>query len=155
MRSLRGGDFTYKLLQKGEKTGHDGVGVMVKLNLAKSVLKVKRVSRRIIYMRLIFQGKIMTIISNNRLPRGRSEEEKKMFQNDLSTEVQLKNGNFPVMSDLNGHLGTFANGYDGVHGSLGWEQQNRDGERILELAYSLDLIVGNTCFKKDAEKLIT
>jgi len=60
-----------------------------------------------------------------------------------------------VMSDFNGHVGTFTNGYDGVHGGFGWGQRNRDGERMLDLADSCDLLVGNTFFKKDAEKLIT
>jgi len=45
--------------------------------------------------------------------------------------------------------------YDGVHGGFGWGQRNRDGERMLDLADSCDLVVGNTFFKKDAEKLIT
>ena len=56
------------------------------------------------------------------------------------------------MDDFNGHVGTFANGYDGVYGGFGQGQQNRDGERIVELSDSFDLIIGNTFFKKDAEK---
>ena len=46
-------------------------------------------------------------------------------------------------------------GYDGIHGGFGWGERNRDGERILEFADSLDMVVRNTFFKKDDEKLIT
>ena len=59
------------------------------------------------------------------------------------------------MGDFNGHVRTCVNGYDVVHGGFGWVQQNRNGERILELADSFELIVGNIFFKKDVEKLIT
>jgi len=59
------------------------------------------------------------------------------------------------MGDFNGHVGTFTNGYDEVHGDFGWGQRNRDRERIRDLAGSCDLVVGNMFFKKDAEKLIT
>ena len=45
--------------------------------------------------------------------------------------------------------------YDGIHGGFGWGERNRDSERILEFADSLDMVAGNTFFKKDDEKLIT
>ena len=61
-RVLRGGDFEYKLYWKGEKTGHGGVDLMVKSELAESVLEVRRVSPRVISMDLVFQGKIKTVI---------------------------------------------------------------------------------------------
>ena len=40
-------------------------------------------------------------------------------------------------------------------GGQGWGKRNRDGEKILKFADSFDMMIGNTFFKKDAEKLIT
>ena len=105
---------------------------MVKLNLVESALEVRRVSPRIIFMDLVLQGKVMTNISEYDRQSGRSEEEKETLFNDLSAEVQSRNGNFFVRSDFNAHVGTSAIEYDGVHGGFGWVQQNRNGKRILD-----------------------
>ena len=60
-----------------------------------------------------------------------------------------------MLGDFNGHVGRSSVGYDGIHGGFGWGERNRDGERILEFADSLDMVVGNTFFKKDDKKFIT
>ena len=60
-----------------------------------------------------------------------------------------------MLEDFTGHVGSSSLCYDGIHGGFGWSEHNRDGERILEFADSLDMVVGNTFFKKDDEKLIT
>jgi len=57
--------------------------------------------------------------------------------------------------DLNGHVGTNVDGYDGVHGRYGFGERNTDGERILEFCDAMELIVTNTCFKRQKSKLAT
>ena len=37
-----------------------------------------------------------------------------------------------VGGDLNAHVGTNVDGYDGVHGGYGFGERNADGEQILE-----------------------
>ena len=37
-----------------------------------------------------------------------------------------------VGGDLNGHVGTNVDEYDGVHGGYGFGERNADGEQILE-----------------------
>ena len=39
--------------------------------------------------------------------------------------------------------------------NFGWGERSRDGERILEFTDSLNMVVKNTFFKMDDEKLIT
>jgi len=56
-----------------------------------------------------------------------------------------------VGGDLNGHIGTNVDGYDGVHGGHGFGERNADGERILEFCDA----VTNTCFKRQKNKLAT
>ena len=60
-----------------------------------------------------------------------------------------------ILGDFNGHVGRSANGYEGVHGGQGWGDRNKEGEKILEFADSFGMVIGNTFFKKNAEKLIT
>ena len=155
VRKLRGGDFEYKLYWKGEETGRGGVGLMVKHDLVESVMEVRRVSARIISIDIVVNEKVVTVISVYVPQSGRSEEEKEKFYKDLTAEVQSRHGICFVLGDFNGHVGRSSVGYDGIHGGFGRGERNRDGERILEFAYSLDMVVGNTFFKKDDEKLIT
>ena len=57
----------------------------------------------------------------------------------------------PASSDINQcHCG-----YDGVHGGYGFEERNADGEQILEFCDAMELIVMNTCFKRQKNKLAT
>ena len=155
VRKLRGGYFEYKLYWKGEETGRGGVGLMVKHDLIESVMEVRRVSPRIISIDIVVNEKVVTVISVYAPQSGRSEEEKDKFYEDLTAEVQSRHGICFVLGDFNGHVVRSSLGYDGIHGGFGWGERNRDGERILEFADSLDMVVGNTFFKKDDEKLIT
>ena len=128
---------------------------MVKHDLVESVMEVRRVSARIIAIDIVVNKKMVTVISVYAPQSGRSEEEKEKFYEDLTAEVQSRHGICFVLGDFNGHVGRFSLGYDGIHGGFGWGECNRDGERILEFADSLDMVVGNTFFKKGDEKLIT
>ena len=60
-----------------------------------------------------------------------------------------------VGGDLNGHVGTNVDGYDGVHGRYGFGERNADGEWILEYCDAMELIVIETCFKRQKNKLAT
>jgi len=60
-----------------------------------------------------------------------------------------------VGGDLNGHVGTNVDGYDGVHGGYGFGERNADGVRILEFCDAVELIVTNTCLKRQKNQLAT
>lgn len=152
---LRGGDFEYKLFWKGEETGQGGVAIMIRKELAKNVIEVKRITSRIMLMDLVFNGRIVSVISVYCPQIGRSDAEKNDFYDNLNAEVMGKNGNCIVLGDFNGHVGSSQDGYEGVHGGYGYGERNRAGERVLEFADSFDMIIGNTFFKKENEKLIT
>ena len=69
--------------------------------------------------------------------------------------MQSKNGNCIALEDLNGYSENLKNRCTGVHGGHGMGIQNKDNARLLEFADSFNMIVGNTLFIKDREKLIT
>ena len=60
-----------------------------------------------------------------------------------------------VCVDLNGHVGTKKDGFEGVHGGFGYGVRNLEGEMLLEFADAMDLAVANTWFKKHDQKLVT
>jgi len=86
---------------------------------------------------------------------GRSAEEKDSFWDQMISVT----GSIPaselivVGGDLNGHVGTNIDGYDGVHGGYGFGKRNADGERILESCDAMELIVTNTCFKRQKKQI--
>ena len=56
---------------------------------------------------------------------------------------------------MNSHAGNDSSGYEGVHRGHGFGSRNDEGNRLLEMAESLDLFIDNTCFDKMEEHLIT
>ena len=128
---------------------------MIKHDLVEFVMEVRRVSPRIISIDIVVNEKVVTVISVYAPQSGRSEGKKEKFYEDLTAEVQSRHGICFVLGDFNGHVGRSSLGNDRIHGGFGRGERNRDGKRILEFADSLDMVVGNTFFKKDDEKLIT
>jgi len=89
---------------------------------------------------------------------GRSAEEKDSFWDQMISSVTgsiLASELTVVGEDLNGHVGTNVDGYDGVHGGYGFGERNPADERILEFCDAMELIVTNTCFKRQKNKLAT
>ena len=59
-----------------------------------------------------------------------------------------------IGGDLNGQVGT--NGRESTsHGNTGLGERNEEGDRIVEFANTLDLVVANTWFRKTRNHLIT
>jgi len=41
---------------------------------------------------------------------------------------------------MNGHVGSDANGYEGIHGGCGYGERNEEGNRFLEMVQGLDML---------------
>ena len=96
-----------KLFYNGADGRKNGIGIMVREELAESVLEVKTVSDRLMAMKLEVNGSILNIISSYAPQVNNSMEEKNDFWEDLdgliesiSTEERIVLG-----ADLNGHVG--------------------------------------------------
>ena len=96
----------------------------------------------------------MTIISVYGSQRGRNEEDKDRFYDNLSAKIQSKNGNCIVLGEFNGHVGSTINEYKGVYRRREWVTRSKNGERLLESADSFNMVVGSMFFKKMFRKLI-
>ena len=146
----------YKLWWKGDG-GSGGVGVMMKEELAEKVLEVRRRSVRVIVVVMVIGRVMIRVISGYAPQQNRSEEEKVQFYDDVSEEIEQAGPDEFVMllGDLNGHVGTSADGYEGVHGGYGYGVRNEEGCRVLELADAYSMVIGNTLFTKEAARLIT
>ena len=146
----------YKLWWKGND-GTGGVGVMVKEELVEKVLEVRRKSASVIVVVMVIGKVTVRVISGYAPQQNRKEEEKVQFYDDVSEEIGQAGLNEFVMllGDLNGHVGADADGYEGVHGGCGYGIRNEEGCRVLELVDAHSMVVGNTLFTKEPERMIT
>ena len=110
--------FEYRSCPKDEDTASEGVGLMVKCEPIKSVMKFKRISSIISSGYLALSGKVANTIFLYGLQNGTSED-KDNFYDDLNAEMQSKDGKQVVLEDYNWHFGRSIDGHmKGVHG---WE----------------------------------
>ena len=86
-KTVKGGEGSYKLFWSGNSTSQGGVGVMVHVDLVKSVIEVRRVHARIIVVVVVIQNELVTILSVYTPQCGCSTEENDSFYDDLSMEM--------------------------------------------------------------------
>ena len=126
-RALQG----YKLIWKGNSEGTAGVGVLVASELADRIIRVERISDRIIAVDLVIGEQIVKVVSCYAPQAGRSQIEKEEFwrqvEGVMNTDI---NQEVIVGGDMNGHVGQVANGFQEAHGNFGYGTRNA-GERIL------------------------
>lgn len=151
------GNEKYKFFWSGDPTGEAGVGILVKEENADDVVEVKRINSRIMWLKIKLGDELLAILSAYAPQQGRSNEDKDIFWNLLTDEVEglVRTDNVLICGDLNGHVGEHAEGYTSAHGGFGYGNRNIDGERILEFAESLQLQILNTFYKKPKSHLIT
>ena len=130
---------------------------MLREELAESVLEVKRVSDRLMAMKLEVNGSILNIVLAYAPQFNNSMEEKNYFWEDLdgliesiSTEERIVLG-----ADLNGHVGEENIGDEEIMGRYGGETRNKKGSMIVDFGKRMDLAIVNTYFKKKDEHRVT
>ena len=110
----------------------NGIGIVVREDLAESVLEVKRVSDRLMAMKLEVNGSILNIVSAYAPQVNNSMEEKNNFWEDLdgliesiSTEERIVFG-----ADFNGHVGEGNIGDEEIMGRYGAETRNKERSMV-------------------------
>ena len=152
-RALQG----YKLIWKGNSEGTAGVGVLVASELADRIIRVERISDRVIAVDLVIGKQIVKVVSCYAPQAGRSQIEKEEFWRQVEGVIMNTDINQEVIvgGDMNGHVGQVANGFHEVHGNFGYGTRNAEGERILEFAEAMGYVVTSTLFKKRQSHLVT
>ena len=135
----------------GCEKGIYGVGMLVADRWIEKVLDVKRVSERLMVVRVIVGRSVLNLISVYAPQTGWSREVKEEFLAIVGEVVSgIDSGErLLICGDLNGHVGSEIDGFEGVHGGFGFGKRNVEGEMILVTADALNLAVLNTWFKKE------
>ena len=118
----------------------NAIEIVVRKELAESVLKVKRVSDRLMVMKLEVNGSILNIVSANAPQVNNSIKKKNDFWEDLggliesiSTEERIVLG-----ADLNGHMGEGNKGDEEIMGSYGAGTRNKEGSMVVDFGKRMD-----------------
>ena len=99
------GEEGYKFLWIGERDKRGGVGILIREELVKEIVEVKRITARIIKIKSVLEGNLMHVISVYAPQGGKTQEEKEELWGMMDDSI----GNIPkneilvIGGDLNGH----------------------------------------------------
>ena len=115
-----------KIFYNGAVGRKNGIGIMLREELAESVLEVKRVSDRLMAVKLEVKGSILNIVSAYAPQVNNSKEEKNDFWDDLDGLIESisKEERIVLGADLNGHVGEGNIGNEEIMGRYGgWNKK--------------------------------
>jgi exonuclease III len=148
----------YQLIYNGTTNARNGVGIVLDGSLRDRIVKVERISDRIISVKLAMDGQpCLNVVSAYAPQSGCDSSEKQQFWDDMEEVLQNIPGEETKMigGDLNGHVGEQSIVFDNVHGNYGYGTCNDQGKDILNFASTYNMAIVNTFFKKKEEHLIT
>ncbi|KAI5099129.1 hypothetical protein C0J45_11268 [Silurus meridionalis] len=109
----------FKLFYHGVDGKRNGVGVILKEEYSKSVVEVKRVSDRVMNVKLEVEGMMIKVFSAYAPQVGCEMKEKERFWSELDVVVEgvSRNERLVIGADFNGHVGEGNRGDEKV---MGW-----------------------------------
>ena len=152
-RNIDGG---FKIFYNRADGRKNGIGIVLREELAESVLEVKRVSDRLMDMKLEVKGSILNIVSAYASQVNNSRE-KKIFWEDLDGLIESisKEERIVLGADLNGHVGNGNIGDEEIMGRYGAGTRNKEGSMVVDFGKRMDLAIVNTYLKKKYEHRVT
>ncbi|KAK3536323.1 hypothetical protein QTP86_006001 [Hemibagrus guttatus] len=147
----------FKLFYYGVDSKRNGVGVVLKEEFVRNVLEVKRVSDRVMSLKLEFEGVMLNVVSGYAPQVGCELEEKERFWSELDEVMEsIPTGERVVIgADFNGHVGEGNTGDEEVMGKFGVKERNLEGQMVVDFAKRMDMGVVNTYFQKREEHRVT
>ncbi|KAK3541138.1 hypothetical protein QTP86_015722 [Hemibagrus guttatus] len=135
----------------------NGVGVVLKEEFVRNVLEVKRVSDRVMSLKLEIEGVMLNVVSGYAPQVCCELEEKERFWSELDEVMEsIPTGERVVIGvDFNGHVGEGNRGDEEVMGKFGVKERNLEGQMVVDFAKRMDMGVVNTYFQKREEHRVT
>ncbi|KAK3571762.1 hypothetical protein QTP86_018720, partial [Hemibagrus guttatus] len=147
----------FKLFYYAVDSKRNGVGVVLKEEFVRNVLEVKRVSDRVMSLKLEIEGVMLNVVSGYAPQVGCELEEKERFWSELDEVMEsIPTGERVVIgADFNGHVGEGNRGDEEVMGKFGVKERNLEGQMVVDFAKRMDMGVVNTYFQKREEHRVT
>ncbi|XP_009786984.1 uncharacterized protein [Nicotiana sylvestris] len=149
--------YWYKMWYSRVVKGKNEVGILVDRDLRESVVEVRQVHNRLMFIKLVIGECTLNVVSAYAPQAGLDEEVKRHFWESLDEVVR----NIPpserlfIGGDFNGHIGSVAGDYGEVHGGFGFGDRNRGGSSLLDFPKAFELVIANSSFPKREEHLVT
>ena len=125
-----------KFFWKSCDSGYSGVGVIVSERWISQVIEVRRVSERIMVLRVAIGKLVMNVISAYAPQVNLSMED--FWVRMIETVSHIGPGErVLIWGGPNGHVGAESSGYEDVHGGFGFGDRNVEEEMMLESAEGL------------------
>ncbi|KAI5616429.1 hypothetical protein C0J50_24009 [Silurus asotus] len=120
-------------------------------------MEVKRVSDRVMNMKLEVGGVMINVISAYAPQVGCEMEGKEKFWSDLDKMVDgvPRNERLLIGADFNRHVGEGNRGDEEVMGRYGFEERNVEGQMVVDFPKTMEMTVVNTYFKKKEVHRVT
>ncbi|KAK3792904.1 hypothetical protein RRG08_033755 [Elysia crispata] len=130
----------------------EGVAIVLKKGLEKSLMEWKPVNSRLIRIRLRGRHNNLSILQCYAPTNDHEEEDKDLFYEQLQAELNEipRHDVITLMGDLNAKVGDDNNGAERTMGKFGCGSINNNGERLVEFCASNDLVIGGTLFNHPA-----
>ncbi|MCJ8728463.1 hypothetical protein PDJAM_G00004720 [Pangasius djambal] len=146
-----------KLFYNGVDSKRSGVGVVLKEEFGRNVLEVKRVSDRVMSLKLEIEGMMLNVVSGCAPQVGCELEEKERFWSELDEVIEsIPTGERVVIgADFKGHVGEGNTGDEEVMGKFRVKERNLEGQMVVDFAKRMDMAVVNTYFQKREEHRVT
>ncbi|KAK3559241.1 hypothetical protein QTP86_008352 [Hemibagrus guttatus] len=147
----------FKLFYYGVDSKRNGVGVVLKEEFVRNVLEVKRVSDRLMSLKLEIEGVMLNVVSGYAPQVGCELEEKERFWSELDEVMEsIPTGERVVIgADFNGHVGEGNTGDEEVMDKFGVKERNLEGQMVVDFAKRMNMAVVNTYFQKREEHRVT
>ncbi|KAK3549380.1 hypothetical protein QTP86_001245 [Hemibagrus guttatus] len=131
----------FKLFYYGVDSKRNGVGVVLKEEFVRNVLEVKRVSDRVMSLKLEIEGVTLNVVSGYAPQVGCELEEKFWSELDEVMESIPTGERVVIGADFNGHVGEGNTGDEEVMGKFGVKERNLDGQMVVDFAKRMDMAV--------------
>uniref|UniRef100_A0AAQ6IMB3 Endonuclease/exonuclease/phosphatase domain-containing protein n=1 Tax=Anabas testudineus TaxID=64144 RepID=A0AAQ6IMB3_ANATE len=153
-RSIGGG---YKLFYHGVDRKRNRVGVILKGEFVNNVLEVKRVSDRVMSLKLQIKGVMVNVVSGYAPQVDCELEEKERFWSEFDELIEsIPRGERVVVgADFNRHVGEGNRGDEEEMGRFGVKERNLEGQMVVDFAKRMEMAVVNTYFQKREEHRVT
>ncbi|KAK3549868.1 hypothetical protein QTP86_015490 [Hemibagrus guttatus] len=144
----------FKLFYYGVHSKRNGVGVVLKEEFVRNVLEVKRVSDRVMSLKLEIERVMLNVVSGY-APQIGCEKERFWSELDKVMESIPTGERVVIGADFNGYVGEGNTGDEEVMGKFGVKERNLERQMVVDFAKRMDMGVVNTYFQKREEHRVT
>ncbi|XP_059313693.1 uncharacterized protein LOC132064646 [Lycium ferocissimum] len=146
-----------KLWFSRKSRSRNGEGILVDRDLRDQVVEIRRVDDRVMTINLVLGGITLNVINAYAPQAGLDKEDKRRFWEDLDKVVRgiPLTEKLLIGGDFNGHIGSFSNRYDDIHGSFDFGDRGEGGVSLLDFVNAFELVTASSSFQKREQHLVT